>query len=227
MAKVPLPEHMKEERYRAAGPTTRCGPFVTISRQYGCHGFSLGLLLMDILNEHTEPPHVWKIYHKDILARLATETNLAAELLESERRCKPRLLVDLFRSLGKERIPSGYHIRNRITTIMRGLAAEGRAIIIGQGGANATQDLPNGLSVRVEAPEDWRVKQVAFRDALSETQARLRIQAKEQEREYLRKVYEMQFPRRPAFNLVFDASVFTLAQIAQQTYHAMKLKGLV
>ena len=229
MAKVPLDgdmqEHPKEtdqdKEIRSAGP------FVTISRQYGCYGFSLGLLLMEILNDDADPEHTWHIYHREILARLAAETNTAAELLDREHRTKPRLFLDFFRALRKDRVPSGYEIRNRITALIRSLAIEGHAIVIGQGGAGATYDLPNGLSVRLEAPLDWRVKETAFREGLAETQARLRVRAQERERAYLDRIYAMRFPRKPAFHLVYDCSVFTLAQIAQQVVYAMKMKGCI
>lgn len=227
MARVSLADHMREQPQSHQAEPANAGPFLTISRQFGCYGFSLGLLLQDILNEDAPPEGAWKLYHKDILARLATDTNMAAELLEKERRSKPRLIVDFFRSLSRERIPSGYEIRNRITTIIRGLAIEGQAIIIGQGGAGATADLSHGLSIRLEAPEEWRIRQVALREGLPEGQARTSVQAKEQEREYLRKIYERRHSRKPAFHLVYDCSVFTLAHIAQHIVYAMKFNGLV
>lgn len=226
MAKVSLAEHMKEHRTQI--DPDKCGPFITISRQYGCHGFSLGLLLLDILNEmELGPGQGWKIYHKEILAKLASETNLAEEFLDQQRRAKPSMFADFLRSFSKERIPSGYEVRNRITMIIRNLATQGHAVIIGQGAAGATSDLPNGLAIRLEAPEDWRVKQVAFREGLNETEARLRIQAKEREREYLRKLYEARFARKPSFHLVYDASVFTLSQIAQSIVQAIKFRGMI
>jgi len=226
MAKVSLADHMKEHRRPQDEDLSDCGPFLTISRQFGCYGFSLGLLLLEILNEEMDQAP-WKIYHKDVLARLATETNLATEFLEQQRRTKPSLIVDFFRSLKKQRVPSGHEVRNRIMTIIRGLAIEGHAIIIGQGGAGATQGLPNGTSIRLEAPESWRVKQIAFREALNETEARLRVRAKEREREYLRKLYETRYPRKPAFHLTYDCSVFSLAQIAQHVVYMMKLKKCI
>lgn len=226
MAKVELPDYMQESRNPTDNELANAGPFITISRQFGCHGFSLGLLLLEILNdEANEIP--WKIYHREILTRLATETNMAEELLDRERRAKPRVLVDFFRSLSKGKVPSGYEIRNRITAIIRGLAVQGHAILVGQGSAGAAADLPNGLSIRLEAPEEWRVKQIAFREGLTETQARLRIRAKERERDYLRKIYQAKFPRQPAFKLVYDCSEFSLAQIAQQVVYAMRLKGYI
>jgi hypothetical protein len=229
MAKVSLSEDMQERPKESEEDQEirNAGPFVTISRQFGCYGFSLGLLLMEVLNDDADPEHTWKIYHKEILARLASETNTAAEELERERRSKPRLFLDFLRAFKRERVPSGYEIRNRITTLIRGLAIEGYAIIIGQGGAGATNDLPNGLSVRLEAPLDWRVKETAFREGLTETEARLRVRAMERERAYLERIYATRFPRKPAFHLVYDCSVFTLAQIAQHVVYAMKMKGCI
>lgn len=227
MAKVSLSEHMLEDRPDAEDKAAQAGPFVTISRQFGCYGFSLGLLLREILNEELLDDRIWKIYHKEILAQLATETNLATELLDRQRRAKPKFIVDFFRSISGGGVPSSHEIRNRITTIIRGLAIEGRAIIIGQGSTGACHDLSGGISVRLEGPEDWRVKQVAFREGLGHTQAKLRIRSMEEQRQYLRKIYETKYPRKPAFNLVYDCSVFSLTQIARQIVLAMKMKHLV
>ncbi len=230
MAKVSLSDNMQEhpKETARAKEAQHAGPFVTISRQFGCYGFSLGLLLMEVLNDEvTTEGHVWKIYHKEILERLATETNLATEMLERERRTAPRLFLDFFRTLGKNRVPSGYEIRNRITSLVRSLAMDGHAILIGQGSAGATHDLPNGISIRLDAPLDWRVKEVAFREAITETEARMRVRAKEREHAYLQRVYAMRYPRKPAFHLVYDCSVFTLAQIAQHVVYAMRLRRLV
>ncbi len=228
MAKVSLAEHLQDRPDPEQQEESQAGPYITISREFGCWGFSLGLLLLDILNEEADENVSWKIYHKEVLDKLASETNVDKEVLEQQRRTKPRVIAEFFRSFGRkdERLPSGIEVRNRISTIIRDLATKGGAIVVGQGGAGATQGLPNGMTVRLEAPEDWRVKQIAFREGLSETEARLRIQAEEREKDYLKKIYETRFPRKPAFNLVYDCSAFSLAQIAQHVVHAMKLKGI-
>ena len=107
------------------------------------------------------------------------------------------------------------------------MATEGHAILIGQGSAGATIDLPNGLSIRLEAPEEWRVKQIAFREGISDTQARLMAREQERERQYLRKLYETRFRRKTPFHVAYDCSAFSLAQIAQQIVYALKLKGCI
>ena len=226
MAKISLADYLKERAFASGRSPDAVGPFITISRQYGCYGFSLGLLLLEILNEEAPPEKIWKIYHREILETLATRTNVAAELLDLQRHEKPSYFTDFFRGLSSQRLPSTEEIRNRIATIVRGLAIQGYAIIVGQGGAGVTSDLPNGLSVRLEAPEAWRVRQIAQRERISDDDAKTRILATEKQREHQRHVYEERFPRQPAFNLVYDCSVFSLTQIAQQIVYAMKLRGI-
>ena len=87
---------------------------------------------------------------------------------------------------------------------------------MGLGGAAATRAMPNGLAVRLEAPTDWRVRQVVLREGIDEKLARSRLAKVEREREYLHALYARWFPRKPAFHLTFDASVFALEDIAQQ-----------
>ena len=203
------------------------GPYVTIARQYGCNGMTLGLLLAEILNEDAPSGKVWKVYGRDILEQLAVETNLATELIDEIRAQEPKLLVDFFRSLFGKKIPSGYEIRNRITAIVRGLAYEGYAIIVGQGSGGATEDIDNGLSIRMEAPLEHRVEEVVKREGGTAAQARMAIRNQEKERQYLQKIYAMRFPRTPAFDLVYDDSRFTHVEIAQHVAHMMKLKHFI
>ena len=138
------------------------GPYVTVSRQYGCDGYELGQLLSDKLDNHQQqlPGNNeirWRLYKKELLKQLAEETGLAEEIIERERIAKPSLLKDFFRGMRKSGIPDGYEIRNKITVMVRTVAFEGYAIIIGQGGTAATADLGNGLSVRIEASKEWRI----------------------------------------------------------------------
>ncbi|MBN1554925.1 MAG: cytidylate kinase family protein [Phycisphaerae bacterium] len=228
MTEDSLARQMSEIHRNGEEKLVNAGPFVAISREFGCGGFSLGLLLLDLINDDAKPGESWQIYHKEILDSLAQETDMAPEILERRRRQKPGLLGNFFQSFsGKKSVPSGLEIRNRMTAIIRELAIEGRCLLVGQGSVGATVDVPNGLSVRLEAPEEFRLKQIAFREALSETQAKIRVAEEMEKREYLQKIYERRFPRKPAFHLTFDCSVFSLAQIATMVYRAMKIKKLI
>lgn len=202
------------------------GPYITISRQWGCDGYGLGQLLIDKLNERDDENR-WKLYYKELLKQLGEDTGLTEEILEKERLSKPSLLKDFLRGLKKNGIPDGYEIRNNITMMVRTVAFDGHAVIIGQGGTAATADLANGLSVRVEAPRDWRVARICRRDKLEKSVALAKIEEIEKSRMHLRKIYEQQNSREPAFNLVFDNATFSNDVIVEMIIKAMEEKGLV
>ena len=49
------------------------GPYITISRQWGCGGYELGQLLTDKLNQRDEEGR-WRLYYKELLKQLAEDT---------------------------------------------------------------------------------------------------------------------------------------------------------
>ena len=202
------------------------GPFVTISRQYGCDGYELGDLLSKKLNERDDGKK-WRLFKKEILKQLADDTGLTEEVIEKERLSKPSLLKDFLRGVRRSSIPDGYEIRNKITLMVRTVAFEGHAIIIGQGGTAATADLGNGLSVRLEASREWRIARVSLRENLKRQAAISRIEEVERQRKHLRKIYEEKNPREPAFNLVIDNSMFNIDQAVEMMLFAMEQKNLI
>ncbi len=205
------------------------GPFLTISRQYGCHGYFLGLLLVDMINNEPGQMAKWKVYQREILERLSEETDLGADEINRLRREKPRVLVNFFRNLSPKRQqqPGAFEIRNRIANMIRTLSLEGHCILIGMGGAGATADLDNGLRIRLEGPKEWRVKRIVEAEGITPVEARLLIQQRDEEREHLQKIYDLKFRREPPFDIVYDCASFSLANLTQHIIQAMKMKGLL
>jgi hypothetical protein len=100
-------------------------------------------------------------------------------------------------------------------------------ILVGQGGSGATTGIDNGLHVRVEAPEDWRAKEVAKSQGCNLPKAKSIIRTREKEREYLRTIYNMRYPREPRFHLVYDQSCFGLTTITKHVVLAMRMKHML
>ena len=202
------------------------GPYITISREPGCEGYKVGDLLLEMLNRH-DPMQRWRIFKKEILQQIAHDTQLAEELIERKRYAGPSIVKEFFRGMSKGGIPDDYEIRSKIANMVRTVAYEGYAIIIGQGGTSATVDIPNGLSIRLEAPKKWRLIRVCQRDNLSKEAALAKIEHEEEKRAYLRKLYEEANPHMPAFTLTIDNSVFKAEQIASLIYYTMQLKNML
>lgn len=227
MGKISLACHLSRNRWALPRTARKAGPFITISRQYGCQGFTVGLLVQEILNEQARPGQAWQVYHKEILARLAKETHLPEEFFAKERLAGPKWVTDFFRSLSGQHIPSGFEIRWRVTTLLRGLAISGHAIIVGQGGYWATRDLSGGLAIRLEAPYEWRVRQIASRTGMPLPQARVHLDQIERQRNYLKQLHEFHANVKTPFDVTYDCSGWSLAQIARHVVCLARFRGLL
>lgn len=202
------------------------GPYITISRLYGCDGLEFANLLIQKLNERDEQQQ-WKLYYKDLLRQLAEDAGLTEEIIEKERFAKPSLVKDFLRGLMQGNIPGGYEIRKSITAMVRTIAFQGHAVILGQGATAATADLENGISVRIEAPQEWRIARVCIRENLSKDAASARIDQIDAQRKYLREIYEKQNPRQPAFNLLFDNAIFNKEQMVDILLFILEQKRII
>ncbi|MFI4912127.1 MAG: AAA family ATPase [Sedimentisphaeraceae bacterium JB056] len=210
-----------KENSPGSGAKPKMGPFVTISREFGCSGYELADILANKLNEMDDAKK-WKVYRKEILRKLADESGYSVEAIEKARTEKTGFLYEILKNVRVNSAPDTFQVRSQIAAIVRKIAVEGHSIIVGQGGAAATADMENGLSVRIEAPESWRLQRVCRREQLSKDMAAERLKEVERTRHYLRQTYSQANPKTPAFNMTLDNSVFTAEQVADQIILAMK-----
>ena len=121
-------------------------PFVTISREYGCAGFSLGELLANTLNGPGEKPVPWAVYDRLLLEKIRDDHGIHGVLLESLSQNTRDEMSDFFSSFISMR-PSQSSIYRKFFTAQRALAHKGFVILIGRGGIAATRGLPGGFHV--------------------------------------------------------------------------------
>lgn len=223
-AVLQMREQLARPEMQRIGP----GPYLTISRQYGCYGLAVGLLVAEILNTE-EPPaqRGWQVYGREVLEELAREVNLSPETVEQLEFRRPEMFADMVGSLSGRHLPSPYRIRRRVTEIVRHLAEQGHAIVIGHGAVIAVEGVPNGLNIRLEAPLAWRVEQLAHHEGVSLADARQIIPQREQEIDMVGRTHIRETGRYQLFDLTYDHSKFTELQIAKHVAYMMKLKGLV
>lgn len=202
------------------------GPYLTISREFGCDGYELSQYLAEKLNERDEAKR-WKVYYKEFIQQLAEDTGVDEELLERERVAKPSLFKDFCRGLNKNPVPDRVGIRNKTGHMMRVVALNGFSIIVGQGGAAATSDIGNGLTIRIEAPRQWRIARVCRQESVNQAVAAARIDQFEMGQARLRTYYDQKKHRKPEFQLVFDNSVFSMELMAELILKAMEEKGMI
>lgn len=210
------------QKGRRQGP----GPFVTISRQYGCDGYGIGQALVGRLNED-ENQQQWRLFHKYFISELSKDTGVTEEIIERERLSRPTFIKDVVRTIRKTSTPDGFEIRNAITNMVRQVAVDGHAIIIGQGGAAATNDLENGINVRIEASKSWRISRISRTENLSRSAAVMKIEQADKQRKHLAQYYRDKNPRQPAFDLILDNAKFNSTQAAEVIFYALEQLELI
>jgi len=100
----------------------------------------------------------------------------------------------------------------------RGQASWGRvcaAVALGMAGVLMTRGMPGGVHVRLIAPFDWRVKNLAKNDGLNEAAAYEKVKLLDKDREAFVAKYWPRLPNHDdVFHLTLNASLLTEEQMA-------------
>jgi cytidylate kinase len=143
-----------EERER----TPQAGPFITISRQYGCMAYALAERLAQRLGVEF-PEWSFTIYDRKILEVLARRKSFTAGVIDSLSARTRGVIEDWADFLIAGR-PSEVQVLRHLVRTLCSVAALGEAILIGRGGAVITRKLATGIHVRLIAPLEWRVERL-------------------------------------------------------------------
>lgn len=179
--------YLQSSAYRAAHPRApgegrEYRPFVTISRQTGAGGHTLARVLAQAMRQAEDPLFQgWQVFDRELCEKLMADPRLRVSmrsLLAEEYRSQ--IEDAIFSLLGGE-TPRDVVVRKLFETI-RALAAIGRVIIVGRAGMCVTRGLPDGVHLRLVAPEPARIARMRELLHVSEPAAREMIGAQDRDR---------------------------------------------
>lgn len=203
------------------------GPVITLSRTTGCSGVGIAYLLNQILEKNYTSEH-WKLISKEILLKSAEELHLDPEFLRNVVTDKNRGMIDqIVESLSKHAHKSDTKILKTIQQIIRQFAEQGNAIIVGRGGAGICTGIQKALHVRLDAPLEWRIKQLATKLEFTQEYAKEYVQEHDKRREVIIAKLQKGKPDSFVYDLVINCSHFTHTQIAELIYQTAKLKNIL
>ncbi len=207
------------------------GPVITISREYGCPGFTLGSRLAQTLSgrrlENGETGE-WTAVNKEIMIQAAQEVNLPPELVDKITHRKPRgIFAELFVSFSDHYTPSDLEVKKTVANIVRALAHQGRTIIVGRGGAILTRDVEESLHIKLYGSLKWRLEQVTSREKISQEEARRKIERIDQERTYLRNFYAGESTTFNIFDAAFNCEYLSVEQIGEAVIRLLEEKKII
>ena len=202
-------------------------PFITISREYGCHGYPVALALQDKLNELTAKEFPWAAFDREVIQKIAEEhhisESLALSLGENQRSQMQQYMDHIFFNR-----PNEYKIFQYLTQTIIGLAETGHVILIGRGSCIITRNIKNGFHVRLIAPFEFRKEKIKTEKGLSEDDAIKLIKRLDKEREAFVKKYTLKEISDPCnFNLIFNNAFYSPDEIAETIIHNLKIKNYI
>ena len=200
-----------------AGEGLPVWPFVTISRQAGSGGIKFGRLLADRLNRrHTPLEHPWHSLDRELVQRIAADHHLSTDLIDSLEKSSHSWIEEFIGGFSHtDQSPSDLAVFRRVMQTMRALARAGHVILVGLAGVLMTRDMPGGLHVRIIAPFEWRVKNLAKNDGLAEADARDRVKLLDKDRNvFVAKYWPRLTDHNEAFHITLNASLLSEEQMA-------------
>ncbi len=151
---------------------SRPQPFVTLSREAGAGGITIGQRLRDSLQAACPGQGApWMWFDRELITRVVEQHNLPAELARTMDYTQYNRILkwvdDLFGSN-----PAWSTLVKKTNETILHLAGLGNVILVGRGAHLLTRDLPGGLNVRLVGSVPVRVRHLAeyFSISLSEAE---------------------------------------------------------
>ncbi len=214
---------------------TEPGPVITISRQTGCGARGIAWAICEELNKRN--PSVkpegnkegkWRFISREILQESAEQLNLDPAALKNVIDDKNRGMMDqIVGALSQHSHKSDQKILNTVHDVIRQFANNGKVIIIGRGGASICHDINLSLHVRLVAPEDWRIAEIARRLDFSKAYATEYVHKRDEERQLLITRLLGKKPDSSAYDAELNRSRFTEKELADAIIQLALIKGLI
>jgi cytidylate kinase len=133
-------------------------PFVTISRQVGAGGITVGEKLISFLNKHDKAATCpWTIFDKNLVAAVLKDHHLPKRYAEF----MPEQNVSEVRDMVEELIglhPAEFSLAQKTSETILHLAHLGRVVLVGRGGNVITGKLKGGFHVRLVGSLKQRIQ---------------------------------------------------------------------
>jgi len=207
------------------------GPVVTLSREAGCPAKKIAASLSDHLNtlkRDKSKDHPWRWISKEIMMESARELQVDSSQIQHVFDYKSRgILEDLLLAQSKDYYKSDLKIRTTIAKVIRKIANEGNAIIVGRGGVAITRDIPKSFHIFLEAPLEWRALRVADKNDFTIDQARNYAQTIDKNRSHFRDFFLGKRNDYNRFDMKLNCMTLEMKDIIEIITGALKTRSMI
>lgn len=201
-------------------------PVITISRQYGCSAKELAHLLVERIRQKYPNQPQWRWVNKEIFEGVARELQVSTDrILHVFEGQKKDFVWELFRGFADERHLSDAAIRNKLITLLAGIAYEGNRIIIGLGGAAVLQNHPKALHLRLMASTKWRLAYLSEHSDASVLELKAEMSQMDEKRERLLNSYSGLKHGEELFDLTLNVAKVDQEEQVEMVLRLMEMRG--
>jgi cytidylate kinase len=221
-----LKKRYEDSQSKITGP----GPVITLSREYGCPAKLIAQKLAEILSEKKTgncEKVPWKWYSKEILEESAKLLQMDPSKIKYVFDYEKKGTLEDFFSSFTNYYKSDRAIRNTIGQVIRDLAMQGHAIIVGRGGIAVTHDIPKSLHINLEAPLEWRALRVSQHYDISVDKARETCIDTDKKRKEFRDYFEGKNTDYTIADMTFNCMTLTPDEIAVTIVKMVEVRGFL
>lgn len=203
-------------------------PFVTVSRQAGAGGHLLSYVILTEFLKHKETHSLfegWHVFDKELTEVVARDpllqTNIEGLVAEKYRSQFNDFVESLFTGRSEE-----YLLQRTTFKVVRMLALIGKVIVVGRGGSLVTADLPQGVHIRLVAPEAHRIVWMMKRFKMNKEEARTTVTKQDADRRKLIKLFFHRDIEDPLlYDMVWNTGKVNLDVITRATIDLIKQRA--
>jgi len=194
---------------KATGETKKSSviiePFITISRETGSGGVSLGENLVKYLNIFdTRRKKDWVLFDKNLLNELTSDSVLTSQIekyIEEKRVSEFQSLLEQIFGLH----PSLQNVAHKISRTILHMALLGNCIIVGRGANIITKTLKQGLHIRLIDSMEKKINYIQEILKIDKVQAIKHIEKEDRDRkEYVKKNFSKDISDPSSYSMVIN-----------------------
>jgi len=217
--------YLEQESMKPCGP----GPIVTISREFGCPSKAIAQLLTETLNKRSVQPadSKWKYISKEVVEEAARKLDIKTiEMNYLISSGEKGLVEDLLTSFSPNYV-SSRKIKKILNDVIQTLALQGHLVIVGRGSVAILQGCPHVLHVRLQAPLEWRVREIITSRGLNEAEALKITNETDQKRTALIELLLGRKFDQNLFDVIFNCNTFSKEEIVNSILRIMEVRKLI
>ncbi|MCD4745705.1 MAG: cytidylate kinase-like family protein [Bacteroidales bacterium] len=222
-----LKDSLNEKKKIVSDP----GPYVSISREFGCMANNIAKKLSKQLSEKNTKSgkkQEWKWINKEILEESANALELTPSKIKYVFMSEQKSMMDeIISSMSYKYYKSDKMIRKTIIDVIRSILSEGNIIIVERGGVAFAKDIPKSFHIKLQAPVEWRVKKISKNYNKSLIEAKKYAIEVDNERKKLIDNFFGKNTDNSIFDVIFNCKTMTENEIVEAIVKMMQMKKII